>query len=360
MINAANSNSLRIGSPGNTSAITLAAAVTSGGPLAITASTVTVNAALTATSAPITFVTTGGVTQNSTITASALNLAGTATYNAQAFTVAGGSAQVVYLASFNAQGGSAVGPVIFSSGGSLILPTPPTYAGYEFVGWYAAASGGVALVNPYSPSVAADITLYAQWIVEGTGAKIAAWTNDTVEQGDVVRLSFIGTGLSAVSKISSSTGSLRVVAKTDQRIDFEITDAALGAGLIRAISSTQDLTIAGAFVVVAKEPVRLATVSTKVSFSKSSATVSPSAKQQLLSSLKPHANAVAVVVTGSVATSKATSATRALALKRAKAVAAIVAGQFPQLTVQVAVAPARSTASTNNNAVVTLKVAVQK
>lgn len=93
VINAANSNSLTIGSPGNTSAITLGAAVTSGGPISITASTVTVNAALTATASPITFVTTGGVTQaqNVAITASTLNLAGTATYNPQSFTVTGGS-----------------------------------------------------------------------------------------------------------------------------------------------------------------------------------------------------------------------------------------------------------------------------
>ena len=360
VINAANSNSLRIGSPGNTAAITLGGAVTSGGPLQIAASTVTVNAAVTATNSTVTFVTTGGVTQNSTITASSLNLAGTAIYNTQSFTVVGGTAQVVFTASFNSQGAAAVNPIVFSSGGSLSLPNPPAYAGYEFVGWYATASGGVALVSPYSPSVAADITLYAQWIVEGTGAKIAAWTNDTVQQGEVAKLSLIGTALSAVSKIYSSTGSLRIVSKTDQRIDFEISDASIGAGLIRAISSTQDLTIAGAFEVVAKEPIRLATVSTKVLFASSSSSVSVLAKQQLLSSLKPYANAVSVVVTGSVATSKATSATRALALKRAKAVAAIVAEQFAELSVQVAVAPAKSTALTNNNAVVTLKVAVQK
>ena len=93
VINAANSNSLTLGSPGNTAAITLAAAVTSGGPIAITASTVAVNAPLTATGAPITFVTSGGVTQAQSvaITASTLNLAGTATYNPQSFTVTGGS-----------------------------------------------------------------------------------------------------------------------------------------------------------------------------------------------------------------------------------------------------------------------------
>lgn len=91
VINAANSNNLTIGSPGNTSAITLAAAVTSGGPISITASTVTVNAALTATGSPVTFVTSAGVTQNAAITASTMNLAGTATYNPQSFTVTGGS-----------------------------------------------------------------------------------------------------------------------------------------------------------------------------------------------------------------------------------------------------------------------------
>ena len=356
VINAANSNSLRIGSPGNTSAITLGGAVTSGGALSVTASTVTINAAVTASSAPITFITTGGVTQNATITTPALNLAGTATYNAQGFTVAGGTAQVVFLASFDSQGGTAVSSIVFNSGAAFTLPTPPTRDGFEFVGWYAAASGGVALLSPFTPSAAADLTVYAQWIVEGTGAKVLAWTNDRVTQGEVVRLSLVGTGLSAVSKISASSGSLRIVSKTDQRIDFEISDAAIGAGLIRAISSTQDLTIAGAFEVAAKEPVLLESVSTKVSFANNSATVSATAKQQLLTNLKPYAKAVSVTVTGSVAATKLTSALKALALKRAKAVAAIVATQFPELTVQVAVAPAKSLAATNNSAVVTLKV----
>ena len=91
VIDASNSNSLTIGSSGNTSSITLGGAVTAGGPISITASTVTVNAALTATGSPVTFVTSGGVTQNAAITASTMNLAGTATYNPQSFTVTGGS-----------------------------------------------------------------------------------------------------------------------------------------------------------------------------------------------------------------------------------------------------------------------------
>lgn len=360
VINAVNSNSLSIGAPGNTSAVVLGAAITTGGPIAVNASTVTVNAALTATSAPITFNTTGGVTQNSTITASALNLAGTATYNTQAFTVAGGSAQTVFTANFNSQGGSAVAPVVFASGAALTLPAPPVREGFEFTGWYASAAGGSAFTSPHSPGVAADVTLFAQWILEGSGAKVANWTIVTGKQGETIRLSIVGSGLNGVSRLSASSGTLRIVSQTAERIDFEIAGAALGIGTLRIVSLTQDLAIAGAFSISAPEPVVLKSVTSRVSFANNSAALSAQASRQLLASLKTISSPESVVVSGSVATTRLTATSRALATKRANAVAAIIRQQFAGVDVRVVVAPARGVATANNNAVVTFRVPASK
>lgn len=360
VINAINSNSLSIGAPGNTSAVVLGAAITTGGPIAVNASTVTVNAALTATSAPITFNTTGGVTQNSTITASALNLAGTATYNTQAFTVAGGSAQTVFTANFNSQGGSAVAPVVFASGAALTLPAPPVREGFEFTGWYASAAGGSAFTTPHSPGVAADVTLFAQWILEGSGAKVANWTIVTGKQGETIRLSIVGSGLNGVSRLSASSGTLRIVAQTAERIDFEIAGAALGIGTLRIVSLTQDLAIAGAFSISAPEPVVLKSVTSRVSFANNSAVLSAQASRQLLASLKTISSPESVVVSGSVATARLTATSRALATKRANAVAAIIRQQFAGVDVRVVVAPARGVTTANNNAVVTFRVPASK
>lgn len=139
VINAANSNSLRIGAPGNTSAVVLAAAVTSGGPITFNAATVTVNAAVSASNSPITFVTTGGVTQNAAITASSLNLAGTATYNTQSFTVTGGS--------------TLTAPDIALSSTTETATASAAIAGYAITN-----AGGAAASYAISPAVANGLT----------------------------------------------------------------------------------------------------------------------------------------------------------------------------------------------------------
>lgn len=74
-----------------------------------------------------------------------------------------------HVVTFNTQGGSSVPNSSFVTDGSLTLPSAPTRAGYTFNGWFAAASGGMALSSPYSPGVITAITLYAQWTVDGSG-----------------------------------------------------------------------------------------------------------------------------------------------------------------------------------------------
>jgi uncharacterized repeat protein (TIGR02543 family) len=64
-----------------------------------------------------------------------------------------------------------------STGGSISTsPGTPTRTGYEFVGWFAGASGGAAISFPYAHGQTSSFTLYAQWTAN-------ALTVTTDEQG---------------------------------------------------------------------------------------------------------------------------------------------------------------------------------
>jgi len=67
-----------------------------------------------------------------------------------------------YTVTFHSMGGDDVADVTFDSGGSVTEPTPPTRAGYIFLGW-SETNGGATVNFPYSPGVSEDITLYALW-----------------------------------------------------------------------------------------------------------------------------------------------------------------------------------------------------
>ena len=68
---------------------------------------------------------------------------------------------ITYTVTFNSEGGSSVANMSGLDGTTITLPSAPTYAGYTFDGWFAAASGGSALTSPYT--LAGSVTLYAQW-----------------------------------------------------------------------------------------------------------------------------------------------------------------------------------------------------
>lgn len=73
---------------------------------------------------------------------------------------------VTYTISYNSNGGS-VSPSsqVYTVGGTSLTTPTPTRSGYEFTGWYSAASGGSYIVgsgSSYAPS--SSTTLYAQWL----------------------------------------------------------------------------------------------------------------------------------------------------------------------------------------------------
>jgi uncharacterized repeat protein (TIGR02543 family) len=77
----------------------------------------------------------------------------------------GNSLTVTYdshLGSSVSSGSTTTGATI-SSG-----PTSPTRAGYSFAGWFTAASGGSAIVFPYSHGQSSNFTLHAQWTANPT------------------------------------------------------------------------------------------------------------------------------------------------------------------------------------------------
>jgi uncharacterized repeat protein (TIGR02543 family) len=71
-----------------------------------------------------------------------------------------------YVVNYDSNGGSPVGTDGFINGGTVSAPTVPTRDGYGFAGW-SRTDGGVAVVFPYVPGGASDVTLFAKWLVDG-------------------------------------------------------------------------------------------------------------------------------------------------------------------------------------------------
>lgn len=75
------------------------------------------------------------------------------------------------------------------------LPTP-TRDGYEFRGWYTASTGGIKIESTTKVEVTDDITLYAQWVKEGSSIldelKIGDYVNYPVEYTNLYSFSMGG------------------------------------------------------------------------------------------------------------------------------------------------------------------------
>lgn len=71
-----------------------------------------------------------------------------------------------HLATYDSNGGSAVGTGGFTTGGTLSAPTMPTREGYGFAGW-SRTDGGASVTFPHAPGVTSDITMFANWLEDG-------------------------------------------------------------------------------------------------------------------------------------------------------------------------------------------------
>jgi uncharacterized repeat protein (TIGR02543 family) len=108
--------------------------------------------------------------------------------------------------SYDSQGGTAIGNASTTTGGSIASsPGTPTRTGYEFVGWFAGASGGAAISFPYAHGQTSSFTLYAQWTAN-------ALTVTTDEQG--------GT---AIDNTSTTTGASMSSPGTPTRTGYTFT-----------------------------------------------------------------------------------------------------------------------------------------
>lgn len=69
-----------------------------------------------------------------------------------------------YTVTFNPNGGSTVASGTFTAGSSISEPSAPTRSGYTFNGWSTTLDSVSAKVTfPYTPSVSANLTLFALW-----------------------------------------------------------------------------------------------------------------------------------------------------------------------------------------------------
>ena len=116
---------------------------------------------------------------------------------------------------YNSQGGSSIGSGSTVTGGSISSsPGTPTWSGHEFIGWFAASSGGSAITFPYAHGRTANFTLYAQWLTDQTGFAITGTPgslayNSTVDLGTTG-----GNGTGGVTFATTSPGVCSVIAGT--------------------------------------------------------------------------------------------------------------------------------------------------
>ena len=71
-----------------------------------------------------------------------------------------------HFVNYDSNDGSEVSASPFAIGGSISAPTAPTRTGYTFSGW-STTDPGTAVTFPYTPGVASDITLFANWFEDG-------------------------------------------------------------------------------------------------------------------------------------------------------------------------------------------------
>lgn len=80
-----------------------------------------------------------------------------------------------YGVMFEEQGGSLVTDLTFSSGGSPVTLPVTEREGYSFAGWTLFPSGGSRQPTLFTPPIASNVVLYAQWVpISASGSRLAS------------------------------------------------------------------------------------------------------------------------------------------------------------------------------------------
>lgn len=162
-----------------------------------------------------------------TFTVTATNAIGTS--NASSASAAVTPALATYTVTFNSNGGSSVANGSFPAGGTVAQPTSPTKNGFTFAGWSTLLNDASTAVSfPYSPSVSANITLYALWTAVSSGSSGGSSSGGGSVTNPVVTVPIPSPGL----KFDLPSGTVRQVVITGENLQKVVSVKIAGSPVV--------------------------------------------------------------------------------------------------------------------------------
>lgn len=118
-------------------------------------------------------------------------------------------ANILHKVSFDVKGGSTVSPgsKTVARGGEYGTLPETSRTGYSFSGWYTATNGGSKITSSTAVNLAADQTLYAQWIPNtNTGYKVEHYQQNVAGDEYILKETTISTGITdtAVTAVANN------------------------------------------------------------------------------------------------------------------------------------------------------------
>jgi hypothetical protein len=275
-----------------------------------------------------------------------------------------------YSVNFDANGGSGTMQAQSSSVQAALNANTFSNSGSSFAGWNTAANGsGTAYADQASYPFSASVTLYAQWTtnvqvvnspnVASDGLVVTSWIQARGLLGGTARLTLRGNELQLVSSALSSSGNIRIVNQSSTMLELDISEPALGVGWVKLDSPNRKITVQDAFVFFDTEANVASvqkTIHFSVRFAGNSSFISSQTRQRLMSLMQTSSTPLSIVITGSVSSRALSAADKALALKRAKAVARLASTAFPEMQAQVKISPAKGISALNRSAMIRIEL----
>jgi outer membrane protein OmpA-like peptidoglycan-associated protein len=275
-----------------------------------------------------------------------------------------------YSVNFDANGGSGTMQAQSSSVQAALNANTFSNSGNSFAGWNTAANGsGTAYADQASYPFSASVTLYAQWTtnsqvvntpqVTSDGLVVTSWIRASGIFGSTARLTLRGNELQLVNSAQSSSSNIRIVNQSSNMLELEISEAALGLGWVQLNSPNRTITVQDAFVFSEREANVSSvqkTLDYSVRFAGNSSFISSQTRQRLMSLMQTSSTPLSIVITGSVSSRALSAADKALALKRAKAVARLASKAFPEMQAQVKISPAKGISALNRSAMIRIEL----